>query len=99
VLRRNILRISLYNCDRFLAIQNINQLASTKRLVLMINDLALLAWHKSSFSEAGSCVEVAFQEETDSVYVRDSKNPDADVLSFTSSAWMEFIEKLRTGQI
>jgi hypothetical protein len=74
-------------------------LACNEEDLLMTSDRALLTWRKSSYSEAGSCVEVAFQEETDSVYVRDSKNPGGAVLSFTSSAWIEFIEGLKTGQI
>jgi Domain of unknown function (DUF397) len=47
-------------------------------------------WRKSSFSEAGNCVEVA--DRGGLVLVRDSKHAaGAGVLSFSLPAWREFI--------
>lgn len=48
-------------------------------------------WRKSSFSNTpgGDCVEVA--DLADRVAVRDSKNPDGDVLTFPVDAWRAFL--------
>jgi len=54
-------------------------------------------WRKSSFSEAGNCVEVAIQEEL--VLIRDSKNPNGGILSISASAWQEFIHAIRSNSI
>jgi hypothetical protein len=58
------------------------------------DDLSILGWRKSSYSASGNCVEVAVQ--TESVSIRDSKNPAGGVLSVPSSAWQAFIEIVRT---
>ncbi|MEU6270726.1 DUF397 domain-containing protein [Saccharopolyspora shandongensis] len=52
-------------------------------------------WFKSSRSAAASdnCVEVWLRH--DSVRVRDSKAPDDGVLSFSSSAWNDFLASLK----
>ena len=53
---------------------------------------ACVQWRKSSHSGSnGHCVEVA-----DGVQVRDSKDPDGPVLSFTPAAWQAFINTLKT---
>ena len=49
-------------------------------------------WRKSSFSGGGNdnaCVEVAFV--TDSVAVRDSKNPDGPRLDVPRPHWHQFL--------
>ncbi|WP_434445084.1 DUF397 domain-containing protein [Lentzea sp. E54] len=50
------------------------------------------AWRKSSYSggtEDDNCVEVSLSADA---LVRDSKNPSGGVLTFTSSAWKNFLE-------
>jgi hypothetical protein len=53
-------------------------------------------WRKSSYSGngGGDCVEVA-RNLPGVVAVRDSKDPDGPVLSFTRSEWERFISRLR----
>ncbi|MEV1009404.1 DUF397 domain-containing protein [Streptomyces sp. NPDC049881] len=53
-------------------------------------------WRKSSHSgsENGDCVELAFGF-PGAAPVRDSKNPAATPVVFTSSAWREFIGALK----
>jgi hypothetical protein len=55
-------------------------------------------WRKSSFSEAGNCVEVSTHER--SVFVRDSKhkNPEEKneiILAISPSGWREFIQAIK----
>ena len=50
------------------------------------------AWRKSSYSdgtEDGDCVEVSLALDA---LVRDSKNPAGGLLTFTPSAWKNFLE-------
>ncbi|MCW2917479.1 MAG: toxin, partial [Actinomycetia bacterium] len=51
-------------------------------------------WHKSSRSadQGGACVEVAALLDERLTLVRDSKNPDGAVLSFTGPAWASFTQ-------
>ncbi|WP_026422152.1 DUF397 domain-containing protein [Actinokineospora inagensis] len=58
--------------------------------------MALTLWRKSSFSggEGTACVEVAWSDHSptsDSVLVRDSKNPTGPVLSVSSAAWQNLL--------
>ena len=48
-----------------------------------------IVWRKSSLSESGACVEVAFIAE--SVALRHSKNPSGPVLTFTHAEWDAFL--------
>ncbi len=61
-------------------------------------DLTGAIWHKSSYSSngGGSCVEVAFNL-PGIVAVRDSKDPDGTVLSFTEAEWIVFTTGVRCG--
>jgi Domain of unknown function (DUF397) len=53
-------------------------------------------WRKSSYSEANGCVEVA---RPGPVLVRDSKNPDGPVLSFTPATWKAFLGGVKAGEL
>jgi uncharacterized protein DUF397 len=53
-------------------------------------------WTKSSFCANACCVEVAIGE--DVVQVRDSKNPDENVLAFTREEWKSFIKGAQHGE-
>ena len=54
-------------------------------------------WRKSSYSGngGGNCVEVA-PNLPDVVAVRDSKDPDGPILTFSRDEWASFITRLRT---
>jgi hypothetical protein len=55
-------------------------------------------WRKSSYSGngGGDCLEVATGL-PGVVAVRDSKNPDGPVLSFSPNEWLRFISRLRAA--
>ena len=48
-------------------------------------------WRRSCTS--GTCVEVA--KVADRFLIRDSKNPDADPLSFTADEWADFVRGVK----
>jgi hypothetical protein len=50
-------------------------------------------WRKSSFSETGQCVEVAFIAK--SVALRDSHAPVGPVLTFPPGVWTAFLGGVR----
>ena len=56
------------------------------------------SWRKSSYSGngGGDCVEVA-RSLPGVVAVRDSKNPDGPILTFSRDEWASFITRLRTA--
>ncbi len=55
-------------------------------------------WRKSSYSGSGdNCVEVAGLPGGGQA-VRDSKNPDGPVLTFTPGEWNAFIEGVKDGE-
>jgi hypothetical protein len=59
-------------------------------------NLSDATWRKSSRSSGGGngdCVEVAISSET--VVVRDSKQPDGPVLMFALAQWQAFVEDVR----
>jgi hypothetical protein len=49
-------------------------------------------WRKSSYSEAGNCIEVAT---AGTVRVRDSKDPDGPQLTFSPAEWDRFTSVLK----
>ncbi|HLI36689.1 MAG TPA: DUF397 domain-containing protein [Streptosporangiaceae bacterium] len=66
-----------------------------------MRDLTGASWRKSSYSSAnsGNCVEVA-RNLPGRVAVRDSKDPEGPVLSFTPGSWQLFtggIKRAVTG--
>ncbi|MFE7443068.1 DUF397 domain-containing protein [Streptomyces chartreusis] len=52
-----------------------------------------LEWFKSSYSsnDGPECVEVAISPADAAVHVRDSKDKDGARLTFTGSAWAQFV--------
>ncbi len=58
-----------------------------------------LTWRKSSYSggTGGNCVEVATLPDGGRA-VRDSKQPDGPVLSFTPAEWTAFVAGARDGE-
>lgn len=62
-------------------------------------DVNNLIWRKSTHSgtNGGNCVEVADLPD-DGRAVRDSKNPQGAVLTFTPSEWQAFTAGVRDGQ-
>lgn len=60
-------------------------------------DLSRAEWHKSSYSGAnGNCVEVA--RVSDTVAIRDSKDPHGPALTFTPGEWEAFIRGAKAGE-
>ena len=61
-------------------------------------ELSRALWQKSTFSNGngGNCVEVA-RNLPGIVAVRDSKNPDGPILTFSRDEWASFITRLRTA--
>lgn len=58
------------------------------------NCVEVSAWRKSSHSDdQGHCVEVA--DSTTLIAIRDSKNPDGPVLTFTPADWRAFLRSIR----
>jgi len=53
-------------------------------------------WHKSSWSESGSCVEVHIGR--DCVRVRDTKDQNGPSLTFTHREWSAFLAGVRDGE-
>ena len=52
-------------------------------------------WRK--FSNSGNCVEVA-RLPNGQVAVRDSKDPDGPVVTYSRDAWRHFVRGLRSAQ-
>jgi hypothetical protein len=65
----------------------------------MSNDAnAHVTWKKSTRSNgSGDCVEVAELPDGQRL-VRDSKNPNGGLLTFTTSEWRAFIEGAKDGE-
>ncbi|MFG2020799.1 DUF397 domain-containing protein [Actinomadura geliboluensis] len=61
-------------------------------------DSSTVVWRKSSKSTAtgNECVELTAM--TGLIAVRDSVDPDGPKLAFTSSAWREFMTRVKSGQ-
>jgi hypothetical protein len=56
------------------------------------------AWRRSSHSESGNCVEVAYEPDG-TVLVRDSKDPDGPVLRFSEDEWAAFLKDFRRHEL
>lgn len=58
-----------------------------------------LQWIKSTYSNgSGACVEIAHLG-TDSVALRDSKDPHGPVLGVSSSAFAALVSQVRSGRL
>ncbi|WP_329367707.1 DUF397 domain-containing protein [Streptomyces sp. NBC_00669] len=59
-----------------------------------------IGWRKSSYSNGsgGDCVEVG-DGDSAVLPVRDSKDPEGPVLTFTPTAWTSFIGALKSGAL
>jgi hypothetical protein len=55
-----------------------------------------LNWQKSSFSGGHDCVEVG--ADGDQILLRDSKDPNGTVLSFTPDEWDAFVKGAAAGE-
>ena len=55
-----------------------------------------LAWRKSSYSSDGACVETAATR--DSIYMRDSKDRNGPILTFSLTEWKAFLAGVRNGE-
>jgi hypothetical protein len=53
-------------------------------------------WRKSSRCTGGQCVEVA--KMAGEYLIRDSKDPEGTVLSFTEEEWAAFVEGVAAGE-
>ncbi|MDG4797132.1 DUF397 domain-containing protein [Micromonospora sp. WMMD1082] len=61
-------------------------------------DLPRVTWRKSTRSgSSGNCVEVATPPQV--VMVRDSKDRQGPVLSFTADQWAGFVQGIKTGSL
>jgi hypothetical protein len=62
-------------------------------------DLSRAQWRKSSWSagNGGDCVEVAGNL-PGAVAVRDSKDPQGPVLTFSTAEWRAFMSGLKAGE-
>jgi Domain of unknown function (DUF397) len=56
-----------------------------------------IVWRKSTASNSGACVEVAFIK--DWVLIRDSLNPKGGVLRFSPAAWNAFLDGVKNSEL
>lgn len=54
------------------------------------------SWRRSTRCGSNACVEIAKQQ--DQYLVRDSKNPDGPVLTFTPTEWIAFKAGMVAGE-
>jgi hypothetical protein len=63
----------------------------------MNHDDVATPWRKSSYSNTGAnCVEIA-RTHSGKVAVRDSKDPNGEVLSFSPDEWQAFVVKVHNS--
>lgn len=55
-----------------------------------------IRWHRSSRCESDTCVEVAHIDRT--IAIRDSKDVNGPVLTFSAQEWAAFIAGVRNGE-
>jgi hypothetical protein len=63
----------------------------------MSHDFSRATWRRSSASDAGDCVEVAYVDGT--IAVRDTKDcGNGPVLTFNEQEWTAFLAGVRSGE-
>lgn len=72
------------------------ELQSTKKQPTYDNATKDSVFRKSTFSDSGHCVEVA--KDKDGVRVRDTKDRQGVVLSFTHEEWIAFLKGVNAGE-
>ncbi|MFC5666626.1 DUF397 domain-containing protein [Kitasatospora misakiensis] len=66
---------------------------------MKLNASTPVHWRKSSYSNnGGECVEVATDPSATAIPVRDSKDPDGPVLTFSVDAWDSFVAGLQADE-
>lgn len=60
------------------------------------SDSITVVWRKSTLSESGDCVEVAFIDSD--VLVRQSRDPLGPALNFSRREWAAFVGGVRRGE-
>jgi len=55
-----------------------------------------MQWRRSSYCGSGACVEVA--RSSDGFLVRDAKDPESPVLSFTAEEWSAFVAGVKSDE-
>jgi hypothetical protein len=56
-----------------------------------------LTWRKAVASGSGNCLEVAFRGDG-AVFIRNSRDPQGNVLTFTGSEWDCFLDGATKGE-
>jgi hypothetical protein len=62
----------------------------------MIKPTAPAQWRRSSYCGTGACVELA--EVAGTYLVRDGKDPNGEVLSFSAAEWADFVSAVKAGR-
>lgn len=66
-------------------------------------DLSCATWHKSRRSQQnGACVEMALlsgPQNAMTMGVRDSKNPDGEILIFAPIKWASFLARIKRNEL
>lgn len=54
------------------------------------------AWKRSAHCESNACVEVAIADEN--IFIRNSREPEGSVLTFTRAEWDAFVTGVKNGE-
>ena len=62
--------------------------------------MSMIQWRKSSYSSSNdpTCVEVAAKT-SDAIAIRDSKDPEGDVLLLSRSEWRAFLMRVKGNEL
>jgi uncharacterized protein DUF397 len=56
-----------------------------------------LTWRKASYSQVSACVEIA-SAANGIVAMRDSKDPNGPILTYTAAEWQAFLNGAKDGE-